>query len=370
MKELLKELIRADTSEGKGELSAAQIIAERFKRSGIYARVENWDETRANVIGHINSSGVRGALLFVCHLDVVGPGQAQWVYPPFAGIEADGRIHGRGAVDMKGGITAAVEAICETVDSGMTLHGDVIFAGTAGEETDSSGIIMLVNNAGWMPKLTGVVIPEPTSFAVVTAHRGLVWLKITTKGKAAHSSTPELGINAIGSMKRVLDKLENYRLKAKPHRLLGKSSMSINTISGGKAMNIVPDECSLGIDIRTLPGHSHEEIIEGLKAIIDKLKVEDPKFDADITLVRESEALETDSDCEFVRKFLDAVGVSESKAVGFTTDGPHLVQLGAPIVIFGPGRSELCHKPDEYIDVADIEKAVEHYKTVIRNFLA
>jgi succinyl-diaminopimelate desuccinylase len=370
MKELLRALIQADTSEGKGELSAAKIIAARFKRSGVDARVDDWDGTRANVIGRIKSRQSKGALLFVSHLDVVGPGQAQWIYPPFAGIEADGRIHGRGAVDMKGGIAAVVEAICEVADAGAILLGDVIFAGTAGEETDSSGVRRFISDAGWIPRLTGVIVPEPTDFAVITAHRGLVWLKIVTKGKAAHSSAPELGINAISSMKRVLDSLENYHINAKRHKLLGKSSMSINTILGGKAMNVVPDECSIGIDIRTLPGQSNAEIMDGLKTIIDKLKVEDTKFDADISVVRQSGALETDAGCEFVKNFLDVVGVKESKAVGFTTDGPYLVPLGAPIVIFGPGKCELCHKPDEYIDIADLDKAVEHYKTMIHHFLA
>lgn len=369
MKELLKELVRADTSEGKGEVKAAEIVAARFRRSGVEARVDSWDERRANVIAHVKSDRGKGALLFVCHLDVVGPGQAQWVYPPFEAVEVDGKIHGRGSVDMKGGIAAAVTAICEVVDSGAKLHGDVIFAGTAGEETDGSGIRRFVSDAEWMPRLLGVVIPEPTGFAVVTAHRGLVWLKVTTKGKAAHSSTPELGINAISSMKRVLNELENYRINAEPHRLLGKSSMSINTISGGKAMNIVPDECTIGIDIRTVPGQNTSGIVSDLKATVGNLKVGDPKFDADVNVARESESLETDAGCEFVRKFLGAVGVKESIAVGWTTDGPHLVQLGAPIVIFGPGESELCHKADEYINISDIDKAVNCYKNIISTFL-
>ena len=90
-------------------------------------------------------------------------------------------------------------------------------------------------------------------FSVVTAHRGMLWLKITTKGRAAHSSAPEPGVNAIGSMKAVLDELEDYEIVCEPHAVLGSCSMSINTISGGKAMNVVPDRCTLGVDIRTVP---------------------------------------------------------------------------------------------------------------------
>ena len=369
MKELLKELIQAESTAESGEVAAANVVAARFRRSGVDARVDIWDDKRANVVAHVRSTSRRPALLFVCHLDVVGPGEAKWSHPPFAAVETGGRVFGRGAADMKGGLAAAATAICEVVESGIALAGDIVFLGAAGEETDSAGASRFIDQKDWLPELAGIVVPEPTDFAVVTAHRGLLWLQIATKGKAAHSSTPELGINAIGSMKRVLDNLENYRINAKPHRLLGQCSMSINTISGGKALNIVPDECAIGIDIRTLPGQNHEEIIGDLKAILDGLRAGDPKFDADIAMVRESGALETASRCEFVSKFLDVVGAGETKAVGFTTDGPQFVSLGAPIVIFGPGNPGFCHKADEYIDISDVEKAVGHYKDIILRFL-
>lgn len=376
MKELLTELIQAESTTESGEVAAANVVAARFRRSGVDARVDIWDDKRANVVAHVRSTSRSPALLFVCHLDVVGPGEAKWSHPPFAAVETGGRIFGRGAADMKGGLAAAATAICEVVESGIVLAGDIVFLGAAGEETDSAGANRFIDQKArlpaakdWLPGLAGIVIPEPTDFAVVTAHRGLLWLQITTKGKAAHSSTPELGINAIGSMQRVLDNLENYRINAKPHRLLGQCSMSINTISGGKALNIVPDECAIGIDIRTLPGQNHEEIIGDLKAILGRLRAGDPKFDADVTLVRASDALETASKCEFVSKFLDVVGAGETKAVGFTTDGPQFVSLGTPIVIFGPGNPGLCHKADEYIDISDVEKAVGHYKDIILRFL-
>jgi len=146
--------------------------------------------------------------------------------------------------------------------------------------------------------------------------------------------------------------------------------MSVNTISGGKAMNVVPDKCSIGIDIRTLPGQNHQDIIDDFQEIFAKLKTKNSQFEASVSIVRSVRALETDSDCEFVRSFCSVVGIDETRAVGFTTDGPHLAALGAPVVIFGPGRPELCHKPDEYIDIADVEKAVEHYKNIILKFLS
>jgi succinyl-diaminopimelate desuccinylase len=378
MKELLRKLIRAETTAEKGELAAAEIISDELGRSWIDCRIDSWGLNRANLTAKIKSNsagrltaGQKGGLLFVCHLDVVAAGQGGWRYPAFAGVESEGKIYGRGSVDMKGGIAAAVTAIRQVVDSGVELEGDIIFFAAAGEETDSCGARRFIgsfNNK--LPKIAGVVIPEPTDFAVVTAHRGMLWLEVKTFGKAAHSSTPELGVNAITLMKILLGELDNYKIRFQPHKLLGGCSMSVNTITGGKEINVVPDKCGIGIDIRTLPGQNHNEIISDFERIFAKIKQKSPQFEASVSVIREVGVLETDSNCDFVRNFCSVVGAGETKAVGFTTDGPYFASLGAPVVIFGPGKPQLAHKPDEYIDIADVEKAVEYYKNIILKFLA
>lgn len=374
MKELLKKLIQAETTDEKGELAAAELISAEFSRSGIDSRVDSWDQTRANVIAHIGSAGQRAGLLFACHLDVVGPGEEVWKHPAFTAVESDGKIYGRGAVDMKGGTAAAVTALKQIVESGVKLQGDIIFSAVAGEETDSAGAKRFVDDKGRLPELApkglaGVIIPEPTDFEIITAHRGMLWLEVTTKGKAAHSSTPQLGVNAIGSMRLILNELESYEIKVKPHELLGTCSMSVNTISGGKAMNVVPDKCSVGIDFRTLPEQNHDEIVADLQKIFERIKANDENFAAAISMLRQVQPLETDVNNEFVKIFGSAVGINETKPVGYTTDGPYFALLGAPVVIFGPGKPHLCHKPDEYIDITDLEKGVEYYKNIILKFL-
>mgnify|MGYP001139023952 CR=1 FL=1 len=374
MKRLLKKLIQAETTAEKGELAAAEVISAEFSRSAIDSRVDSWDQTRSNITAHVKSAGQRAGLLFACHLDVVGPGEAPWEHPAFSAVESDGRIYGRGAVDMKGGTAAAVTAVRQIVESGVKLQGDIIFTAVAGEETDSAGAKRFVADkqrlAELAPKgLAGVIIPEPTDFEIVTAHRGMLWLEVITKGKAAHSSAPHLGVNAINSMRLILNELENYEIKAGPHELLGTCSMSVNTISGGKAMNVVPDKCSIGIDFRTLPQQEHDDIIADLQKVFAKLNAADKQFDAGISILRQVQSLETDVNSEFVKVFCSAVGTDETKAVGYTTDGPYFALLGSPVVIFGPGKPHLCHKPDEYIDISDLERGVEHYKNSILKFL-
>ncbi len=369
MKELLKELIQAESTADKGELAAAEVISAEFHRAGIDSRIDNWDRTRANVVARVKSAGHRAGLLFACHLDVVGPGEATWKHPAFKPVESDGRIYGRGSADMKGGIAAIVTAIGRIVESGTKLQGDIIFLAAAGEETDSCGAKRFVDDHGGLPELAGVVIPEPTDFEIVTAHRGMLWLEVTTKGKAAHGSTPQLGVNAISSMRLILNELDSYEIAVEPHKLLGQCSMSINTIAGGKTLNVVPDRCSIKIDIRTLPGQDHQDIVTDLERIFANLKSGNPQFDAEVSVLRQVQPLETDCDCDFVKDFCSCLRIDATKAVGFTTDAPHLTVLGAPIVIFGPGLPHLCHKPDEYIDISDVEKAVEHYKDIIMKFL-
>ncbi|MEE9370441.1 MAG: M20 family metallopeptidase [Sedimentisphaerales bacterium] len=370
MKTFLRRLVEADTTAGKGELAAAEIISAELSQSGIDSTIDSWDSNRANLIARIKSAGHRRALLFACHLDVVEPGREGWKNPPFEAVEHGGRIYGRGSADMKGGIAAVVTAVRRLVDSGVKLAGDIILVAAAGEETDSCGAKRFMRDfGGKLPEIAGVVITEPTAFEVVTAHRGMLWLKVKTRGKAAHGSTPQLGINAIASMRALLTELENYKIGVEPHKLLGGCSMSINTISGGREINVVPDECSIGIDIRTLPGQNHQGIIDDFEKIFARLKGERPEFKAAVSVVREVGALEIDNNCDFVKEFCSVVGAAGTRAVGFTTDGPHFVPLGAPVVIFGPGKSDVCHKPNEYIELADVEKAVEYYKNIILKFL-
>lgn len=369
MKDLLRQLIQADSTETKGEIQAAEVIATYFHRRGIDCRVDQWDGNRANVVAHVKTARKRPALMFVCHLDVVSPGEETWTHPPFAAVEDKGRIYGRGTADMKGGIATAVATICEMVRSKADLQGDILFAATAGEETDSSGVLRFMQDVDALPPLAGIVIPEPTDFAVITAHRGLFWLKITTRGKAVHSSMPERGVNAIGAMKRVLDELERYQIQVHPHPLLGKCSMSINTIAGGEAMNIVPDRCTLGVDIRTLPGQDHETIRYDFERMLAALKARVPQFDGELAIERSAGAIETDPECDFVKTLCAAVGVDLTNVIGYTTDAPHLLSLGAPIVIFGPGKPKMCHQTDECIEVADLHAGVDLFRRMIGKFL-
>lgn len=370
MIELLKRLVAAESTQLVGELNAVKELAEYFNAHNIDCDVDVWDEKHANANIHIKSSGEKPALLFAAHIDVVPADDDGWKCPPFVGVEADGKIYGRGSCDMKGGIAATAAAIVEVLEEGHTLKGDIIFTSAAGEETTSCGIKRFVKNtAGSLPSLAGIVIPEPTGFDIVTAHRGILWLKVTTAGRTAHGSTPHLGINAITHMTSLLNALAGYTPPHTEHAQLGKCSMSINQIHGGTATNVVPDGCSIELDIRTLPGQKHEDITADLEKVFAQLKAKDDNFSASIETIRSVEAMETDNDCQFVKTFRETTGIDETKAVGYTTDGPFLKSLNTPTLIFGAGDTHLCHKPNEYMEITELEKAKDLYKKIILKYL-
>lgn len=370
MKNLLKKLIRSAPVEANGELGAANTLRDYFADLNIPVEVDTWPANRANAVVRIRSTGRKPALLFGAHHDVVPANTGRWTVPPHEGVERDGRIWGRGATDMLGGLAAAAFAVAQTVREGDELQGDIILAATAGEETDSCGVVRFVESgAGSLPPLAGVILPEPTDLKVLTAHRGILWVKVTTLGRSAHGSMPHLGINAIQKANALLNELFRFQIDFPPHPKLGGSSISINRIAGGTAANIVPDRCEVEMDIRTTPGMSHEGILEKLQAILDQQKAKDCESVAELSVTRSVHALESDPDSDFVKQVCAAAEIGETGVAAFTTDGPHFRRLSENILIFGPGKPEMCHKPDEHIEIADLETAARLYQQIIRKLL-
>lgn len=371
MRELLKKLIQTAPVDLKGEIPAAQVLQNYLSPLGIETKIDCYSDKNANFMCRIRGTGQKKALLFAGHLDVVPACQENWTFPAFEGIERDGKICGRGATDMMGGLASIAAAMAEIKQENHPLQGDLIFAATAAEETNSSGVKhFLRNTAKTIGSLSGIIVPEPTALDVMRAHRGILWLEITAAGKTAHGSMPHLGVNAIEKIMAFLNLFKTYQIPHQPNPLLGGCSVSVNKITGGQAANIVPDFCSVQIDIRTLPGQAHNEIKKDIEQLLDQLKQQDKYFKAKITVMRSVPALETPEDNPFLINVCKAVGVKKAGAVGFTTDGPWFAKLNAPVLIFGPGSPQMCHKPDEYIEIEQLKKAKESYKRIILEILS
>jgi len=365
MLDLLKQLIAAAPTVNNGEVKAAQALAEFLNAYGIETELDIWDERRANLVARLKSRHPAAApLLLAAHIDVVPADAAQWTAPPFSATEKDGKLYGRGATDMLGAIAVAAAAMAGASQQPHALRRDIILAAVAGEETDSCGAKRFVQQYRQrFAAPLGVIVPEPTAMKALRAHRGLLWLRITAHGRTAHGSMPHLGVNAILKINALLNRLGGAAIPHTPHPLLGGCSLSANRIAGGSGVNIVPDVCRLDIDIRTLPGQSAEMVVGWMQNILNELAAQDSDFKAEISVLRQCDAMETPADEPFLRAVCQTVGQTEAGAVGFTTDAPYFAPLG-PVVIFGPGDPQQCHKPDESIDIDALHRARTIYQRI------
>jgi succinyl-diaminopimelate desuccinylase len=354
---LLTECVKLPTVNPPGdEKLAADWLAEHLQRMGFRPTVEDLGGNRANITTVLKGTGAKSALLFNGHLDVVPVGDAPWIHDPFGGVQVDGRLYGRGTSDMKSGLMAMVMAADALKRSGVRLQGDLIISGVADEETGALGAKAWVQ-AGGLEGVGAIVIGEPTNLEVYIAEKGAYWLEITTHGKTAHGSMPDLGINAVMHMTTALHALTRLSLPFQPHPLFDKPTMNVGTIVGGHKTNVVPDRCTATLDLRTLPGMRHDEVLHEIRQTLDGLCDTVPHFTYELRVIAERAPVASDPRAPIVEtalSILDAHGRRETpKATpGFATDASVFQPAsGVPFLIFGPGIPQLAHQPNEYVEL-------------------
>jgi succinyl-diaminopimelate desuccinylase len=327
---------------------------------------------RDNVIARYESPGADVTILLDAHQDTV-PVEGMTIAPFEPGI-SDGRLWGRGACDVKGGMAAMLFAFRRLVQEKPTGAANVVLSCTCDEEATILGITDLVtywSTAAGRSNLLRTrphvaVIAEPTELDVVVAHRGVTRFKIRTKGRACHSSDPTQGVNAIYRMAKLVSALqeysENLALTVKPHPLCGSATLSVGKISGGTSVNIVPDECVIEVDRRVTPGENRARVIPDIREFLAaRLNFE---FEFDPPWI-ECAAL-TDADnatlANAVLACVTAVdGPHAAVGVPYGTHASQTCAAGVPSIVFGPGSIQQAHTRDEFIDIAQLEKAAEVY---------
>jgi succinyl-diaminopimelate desuccinylase len=364
---LTQELVRLRTINPPGdEARAAEFVARRLQRTGMFADVVAHDEAgRASVVGGLRGSGERPALLFSGHLDTVPAGD-HWTRDILSAEVTDGKLWGLGSTDMKSGVAALLVAMEAVQSTGVALKGDLLFAGTAGEEVDSMGAKRLVEQQK-LSQVGFMVIGEPTANRVFTAEKGVLWLEVKTRGQTAHGSMPHLGVNAIMHMTRLLQALEKAHIPYQPHPLLGNFSMNVGTITGGVKTNVVPDACCVTIDLRTVIGQDHQQLMDTVRQLIDRLCVEDATFQAEVRAITERIPLDIPFGDPQVQAFVrirdEVIGqASQPAAATYATDGSvYVPAYKAPMVICGPGLPEKAHQPNEYVEINKLVEAARIY---------
>lgn len=374
--EFLQSLIQINSVNPKGnELAVAEKIATYTKDAGLQTEIKALTHERANILVHLEGKNPkRPPLIFSGHLDTVPVGDNQWDFNPFSGEIVDGKVFGRGSCDMKGGVAALIEAMIMLKGLDDKPDASIIFAGTAGEEVDCMGAKALIkdgsiNNAG------AIIIAEPSSGEVFCVHKGALWIEIKLLGKTAHGSMPSQGINAITHMNDLLSKLREYESShLRKHRLLGGLTLNIGTITGGVKTNVVPDSCTVTIDIRTIPEVKHEEVINDINHILEGLSKEIDNFNAELNIKNDLPALGNLENDEFVQLALDVnhdlFGVArEERGANYYTDGSVFgSSLNVPIIIYGPGDENLAHQPNEYVEIEQFLKSIAYYAELAMKF--
>jgi succinyl-diaminopimelate desuccinylase len=369
---LLRQVLQVDTVNPPGnELEAALILSDFFRSYGIEAEVDEFLPGRANLLARLPASGVgRGSLLLCGHMDVVPMGGASWDMDPFGAEIQDGKIYGRGASDMKSGLVAMAVALANLKQNRVTTSGEALFAATAGEEVDCCGARRLVERGGILEDAEAAVIAEPTRGDVILAHKGALWVEITTHGKTAHGSMPQEGVNAIEHMYRVLDWLfEEFEFAVAPDPVLGEPTLNVSVINGGVKVNVVPDECRLQIDIRTVPAQDHDEILGVIERRLESIRRTLHDFEYDLTVLSERLPVNTSREERLARVAEDlhteTYGAPSSRvAAPYYTDASVLVEArpDLPVVVYGPGDDRLAHQPNEWVSIEAFNGSVAFYE--------
>jgi succinyl-diaminopimelate desuccinylase len=348
------------------ELEIATFTHNYLTAAGLDSELIYHDAQRASVIARLPGNGAKKALLFSAHLDTVPVGAEQWLHLPYQAEISQGKIWGRGTADMKGGLAAILVAARAIAASGANLSGNLVLALSAGEEVTMLGAHALAQRPE-LKNLQGMMVAEPTANDLIIAEKGILWLEITTTGKTAHGSMPEYGRNAVRMMITLISELDRLEFPFQPHPLLGNFSRSLNTIRGGIQTNIVPDHCEITIDMRTVPGQDHAQIILQVQNVIDRLKSQDSDFSATLRITQIGTALATPPDDPMVITLGEIIthvtGTAPApKGVRYFTDAAIYAPVSpAPIIICGPGPTELAHQPDEYVEVEKLQQAARIY---------
>ena len=342
-----------------GERQIAEWIAGSLRAVGLSAEIFEPAPGRTSVLGKLAGSGGGRSLMLNAHCDTVDAGG---MAEPFSGAIRDGKVYGRGAYDMKGGLAACMAAVKALVDAGARLRGDVLVAAVADEEYGSLGTSGLIQRV----KVDGAIVTEPTGLEVCLAHKGYLWIEVEIAGRAAHGSKFELGIDANMKMGHFLSRLSvlERELRARPpHPLVGPPSLHAALLSGGTGLSTYAPSSTVKIERRTVPGETEARAVAEIQNIVDRLAAEDPDFRAAVRpfFVRHPfEVARTAPIVRAVDRAASAVLGRPARHIGDTPwmDAALLQAAGVETVVCGAAGAG-AHSDVEWVDLESVVKLAE-----------
>ena len=336
-----------------GEELVADYLKNRARKAGLEIETQATNSGRDNLIVRLKPLGqATHRIILAPHMDTVG-GDLDKIFRPTKKGE---RLHGRGACDTKGSVAVMFHAMEHLAKRDRPANTEIVFIGFVDEECNQTG-----SRAFSKLKLKAnlALVGEPTRCRVVTAHKGDLWLRLSTRGKAAHGARPELGRNAVHTMAKCIDTIETeyaQNLEKRRHPVLGHPTINTGIVRGGSQPNIVPDVCEADLDRRTLPGESFTTISREIGEVLKKRGLK-----ARLTNVKgyTCPAMETDPTLPMVQQLMRTVRQTKPLGVDYYCDAANIAATGVPAIVWGPGDIAQAHTADEWISIRQLERGMD-----------
>jgi len=349
------------------EKEISRFVEDFMRRSGFEVVLQEVQKSRCNVMVKLGGHEEGESLALNGHLDTVPPGQD--MKDPYRPAIRKKRLHGRGSCDMKGAVAAMMYTLCLLKQCDIRLGGDLYFTGVVGEETGGVGTRFLVKN-GFRPDFA--IVGEPTNLNLVTSHKGVEQLEIRVRGKSAHASMPDHGVNAITAVSDFIQRLDKElvpELRKRSQEQVGSATLSLGVIQGGEKVNMVPDFCRLQIDRRWVKTERLPQVVSEIENILKRVCEKDPALRAELVSLHPADGYfgpfaisENHKLITCARQALKLAG-RPSKICGMQgwTDAATLMHAGIPAVLLGPGSVAQAHTSGEYVTLSQLVDAIKCY---------
>ncbi len=366
------------------ERAVAHAVAEWCRGEGLAIEVQDVAPGRPNVVATLEGAPGGPTLCLEGHTDVVTEGDPRaWRHGPWSGVVEDGRLYGRGAADMKGGLAAAMAAAAGIRRAGVRFTGRLVVAALVDEEAGMTGARHFMRTPVGR-SVDAAIICEPEQNELCLEQKGVFWARVLIQGRMSHGAMPYAGVNPIaaaGTFLAALPRLERRLARGLPRsRFLGIPHVTATRcaapLDGVAQNNVIPARAGLVLDVRLIPGLAPEAVMAALESLAREAEARQPGIKIELeTMEPPRPATRTDRDAPVVRALAWAVGAVTGRrprwgGVPGSTDGTIFVaERGIPIVTFGPGQREVPHQVDEYVEVAQLEEAARCYAVAALRFL-
>jgi acetylornithine deacetylase/succinyl-diaminopimelate desuccinylase family protein len=356
---------------GPGEAGVAEYVEEFFQQNSIPFEFQPVFEGRPNVIGRLEGEPGGPSLVFEAHMDTAS--ELGMSKPPFQPLRDGNRMYGRGSCDTKAGLAAMMHALKIVRESKVRPRASVWLVAAIDEEHLYRGVVKFLEKG---VRAEGAIVAEPTNLRTVVASKGVLRWRLRTRGRAAHSAKPDLGINAVAKMAKLIGAMEERLttiFEKRNHPLLGSPTINVGVIHGGLQINQVPDSCTIEVDRRLVPGETKESAYGELESLVTELQEADCELNVEMEPpMVEDYPLETSPSERIVQTVLKAsqevAGLASLAGVPYGSDASKLARAGIPSVIFGPGNIDQAHAAEEFVELDQVRLAAEIYARTILEF--